>query len=70
MAKEVGVRKKKWRVAATRRTTAIYFPEEGQLTLVKRAARALGIPWTRFIREACVAKANDVMLENSERKAS
>jgi hypothetical protein len=50
-----------WREKATRRTTAIYFKHIRELRLIKRAARALGVPFTRFIREASLQKANDVM---------
>ena len=42
--------KKKWQAAASRRTTAVYFKHLREMRLVKRAARVLGIPWTRFIR--------------------
>ena len=73
-----GKTRRKWRDKATRRTTAIYFTEDRQIRLVKKAARRLGVPWTRFIREACLARAivvvggaaNDEGVETREEKAS
>jgi hypothetical protein len=50
-----------WRTRASRRTTCVYFRHEREMRLVRRAAAALGIPFTRFIREACVKRANDIM---------
>jgi hypothetical protein len=53
--------KRKWQSDAAKRTTAVYFPTEADQRRVRKAAKAIGKPFTTFMREAALQKANEIL---------
>lgn len=54
---------KRDRKAYGQRTRAVYFRTLRELQLVKRAAARAGVPWSAFVRDACIARAEAVLAE-------
>lgn len=56
-------KRKATRKAIGQRTRAVYFRTLRELRLVQQAAARVGVPWSAFMREACVARAEEVLGE-------